>query len=83
MNQEYHLTKAIQQCLAWKGKRLLYTGNDAYCKDHIGEIVILYDQNCCSPTQDVLFAFECGERQRIMSGEECLLFLKDCLVIEE
>lgn len=82
MEQEYVLLQAIKQCEEMKGKRLRYEGEDHYCQDQIGEISVLYDQNCCAPTQDVLFAFVMeNQRQRIMSGEECISFLADCHIV--
>ncbi|WP_075876465.1 hypothetical protein [Merdibacter massiliensis] len=78
MDQEQYVQQAIVLCKQLEKQRLCYTGEDLYYHGIIGTIEILYDQNCCSPTQDVLFAFEGEERRRIMDAKECIHFLGNC-----
>ncbi|OLU36702.1 hypothetical protein [Ileibacterium valens] len=54
------------------GKNLRYVGEDSRFKDEIGTLQILEDMNCCAPTNDILFSFNCKNRRKVMSAKEIL-----------
>lgn len=74
---------AIQFAAENQGKRYLW--KDAKGKQSIGYFSILEDMNCCAPTDNVLFAFECIEPEsgkiisrKVMQADEMLSLAEYC-----
>lgn len=83
MEREVQQQQALALCRQLKGKTLCYCGEDRYYRGQCGQLEVWYDQNCCAPTQDVLFAFVGAQVRRVMSAQECLSFLRDCQIVPQ
>lgn len=70
------LQKALALCE--NSPRLLYTGTDSRFHGKTGTLEVLEDMNCCAPTNNVLFAFQCETSRKVMSAPEVLEFVQDC-----
>ena len=67
---------AYLRCQQLAGKVLVHDGT-------AGSVEVLHDQNCCAPSQALLFAFVTKNGRRVMSAKECLSFLEECIVKDE
>lgn len=68
--------KALQICE--DSGDYIYEGSDERFHGRTGHFEVLEDMNCCAPTQNVLFAFQCGTSRKVMDADELCGFYKDC-----
>ena len=54
-----------------------YNGNDKEWIHQTGYLEILEDMNCCAPTHNILFAFVCDTKRKVMTAKEFMTFIKD------
>lgn len=71
---EYSENLAIKLCEQSLGKKYLYKGENRDFYGAIGTFHLIHDQNCCCPTDQVLFAFETNKRQYYMSAKDFFIF---------
>lgn len=82
MEAEQMEQQAVLLCGRAQGKRYRYEGDLLYYKGQTGSFQVAYDQNCCAPTQAVLFAFRSDTTQHLMGAEEFLTFYGQCIPLE-
>lgn len=64
-------------------KSFVYKGSDPAWKERTGRFSILYDMNCCAPTDGVLFEFDSDGLRKIMDARGFGEFYADCAAVEE
>ena len=71
---EYNENLAIELCEKSAGKEYIYKGEKQSLHGKVGTFSILYDCNCCCPTDQILFAFQSEDSQYPMSAQDFLTF---------
>lgn len=70
-------TSAMSYCEKFKDIDLIHMPSGV-----IGRVNIEYDENCCAPTQDVMFSFATKQHFQMFDTESFLKFIHDCKVAD-
>ncbi|MBM6678769.1 hypothetical protein H5979_08820 [Faecalicoccus pleomorphus] len=69
---------AISICRNYKDKIFIYKGAVKDWINQIGSFSIVYDENCCGATQNVLFCFTGQDASILLTAEAFLDFFDQC-----
>ncbi|MBM6808920.1 hypothetical protein [Faecalicoccus pleomorphus] len=69
---------AISICRNCKDKTFIYKGPVKDWINQIGSFSIVYDENCCGATQNVLFCFTGQDASILLTAEAFLDFFDEC-----
>ncbi|MDB7980437.1 hypothetical protein, partial [Faecalicoccus pleomorphus] len=69
---------AISICRNCKDKTFIYKGAVKDWINQIGSFSIVYDENCCGATQNVLFCFAGQDTSILLTAEAFLDFFDQC-----
>ncbi|MDB7990935.1 hypothetical protein PND93_04955 [Faecalicoccus pleomorphus] len=69
---------AISICRNYKDKIFIYKGAVKDWINQIGSFSIVYDENCCGATQNVLFCFTAQDASILLTAEASLDFFDQC-----
>lgn len=61
-----------------KNQKYVYKGNNEILKNECGYFSLITDQNCCAPSDQILFLFHSNAHQKIMDVEQFLNFISQC-----